>query len=618
MSAERIYLFDTTLRDGAQTPGIDFSLEDKVQIIALLERLGIDYVEGGYPGANPLDTALFSKKRAKSAKLTAFGMTKRAGRSVENDPGLAAVLEAEADAVCLVAKSWDFHVRVALGTTNEENLKSISQSVEAIVAKGREAMIDCEHFFDGYKANPDYAIACAKAAYDAGARWVVLCDTNGGTLPEEVKQIVTAVCQHVPGTHVGIHTHNDTGNAVAGSLAAVDAGARQIQGTLNGLGERCGNANLTSLIPTLLLKEPYASQYETGIDPGHLKGMVKISRLLDDVLNRVPRRQAPYVGASAFAHKAGLHASAILKDPGTYEHIDPALVGIGGIAHSGNGEQELEARSLLRAECAAFGIGTFANVVICRIKPVFARIRQIAEQAPRHGIGFHTGRHPEVFRVGGVVIGNSLGDTGLGFKAQVFKRLRRQPGLAVYTACAEGINPAVARRAIAEFGLVADLRSGTAVNGLDGICGFPGTVSRSGCRYSVSDRIERGDHACKLERGKTLGLVAVVAGTGNLLDRRGYALLLRLDLLSLVPVPVEKFDERPSAVLPDLCIGKPLFEQIAPFGMGGRRIHCRQHGCRKCQRQHSAQNSGASNLRFHKELPLFNMAASKDTTRETD
>ncbi|MCC0048198.1 MAG: citramalate synthase [Rhodobiaceae bacterium] len=327
MSAERIYLFDTTLRDGAQTPGIDFSLEDKVQIIALLERLGIDYVEGGYPGANPLDTALFSKKRAKKAKLTAFGMTKRAGRSVGNDPGLAAVLDAECDAVCLVAKSWDFHVRVALGTTNEENLESIRQSVEAIVAKGREAMIDCEHFFDGYKANPDYAIACARTAYEAGARWVVLCDTNGGTLPEEVKQIVTAVCEHVPGANVGIHTHDDTGHAIANSLAAIEAGARQVQGTLNGIGERCGNANLISLIPTLMLKSAYAERFELGVTAEQLAQISHVSHAFDEMLNRAPDRQAPYVGDSAFATKAGIHASAIAKDPTTYEHVNPEAVG---------------------------------------------------------------------------------------------------------------------------------------------------------------------------------------------------------------------------------------------------------------------------------------------------
>ncbi|MCW2309451.1 citramalate synthase [Rhodobium gokarnense] len=324
---ERLYLFDTTLRDGAQTNGIDFSLEDKIAISELLERVGVDYVEGGYPGANPTDTAFFEKKRTKKAAFTAFGMTKRAGRSVSNDPGLRLLLDAKSDAICYVAKSWDYHVKVALGTTNEENLEGIRQSVEAAIEVGKEALVDCEHFFDGYKANPDYAIACARAAYEAGARWVVLCDTNGGTLPHEVEEIVTTVIEHIPGDHLGIHAHNDTEQAVANSLAAVRAGVRQIQGTLNGLGERCGNANLTSLIPTLKLKPEYADRFETGITDAALADLTNVSHVFDEMLNRAPDRHAPYVGSSAFATKAGIHASALLKDPKTYEHVEPSTVG---------------------------------------------------------------------------------------------------------------------------------------------------------------------------------------------------------------------------------------------------------------------------------------------------
>ncbi|MGE0232220.1 MAG: citramalate synthase [Flavobacteriaceae bacterium] len=327
MAKERLYLFDTTLRDGAQTPGIDFSLEDKLQIVDLLERLGIDYVEGGYPGANPLDTEFFSRRRTRKARFTAFGMVKRAGRSAANDPGVAALLSASADAVCYVAKSWDYHVRVALGCTNEENLVSISESVAAAVAAGRETMVDCEHFFDGFKANPDYALSCARAAYDAGARWVVLCDTNGGTQPAEVRRIVEAVVKEIPGDHIGIHAHNDTGQAVANSLAAVEAGARQIQGTLNGIGERCGNANMTTLIPTLALKSHYAERFETGVSRDALADISHVSHTFDELLNRAPERQAPYVGSSAFATKAGIHASALLKEPETYEHVKPESVG---------------------------------------------------------------------------------------------------------------------------------------------------------------------------------------------------------------------------------------------------------------------------------------------------
>ena len=325
---ERLYLFDTTLRDGAQTHGVDFSVEDKRRIAAVLDELGVDYIEGGYPGANDTDTAFFAQKPAfKRAKFTAFGMTKRAGRSVANDPGLQPLLQAPVDAICLVAKAWDFHVRVALETTNEENLVGITESVLAVAGKGREPLIDCEHFFDGYKANPEYAMACAKAAFDAGARWVVLCDTNGGTLPFEIEAIVAAVTKIIPGSHLGIHTHNDTENAVANTLAAVRAGVRQIQGTLNGLGERCGNANLTSIIPTLMLKSEFADRFEIGVTPDRLAKITHASRLLDEILNRSPNRQAPYVGESAFVTKAGIHASALMKDPLTYEHVAPETVG---------------------------------------------------------------------------------------------------------------------------------------------------------------------------------------------------------------------------------------------------------------------------------------------------
>jgi len=328
MARERLYLFDTTLRDGAQTQGVDFSVADKERIARLLDELGIDYVEGGYPGANQTDTEFFgAPPKLAHATLTAFGMTKRAGRSISNDPGFQAVVQSSARAVCLVAKSWDYHVRIALGISNEENLESVADSVKAVVASGREPMIDCEHFFDGYKGNRAYALAVAKTAYDAGARWVVLCDTKGGTLPHEVERIVTDVGKVVPGSHLGIHTHNDTENAVANALAAVRAGARQIQGALNGLGERCGNANLVSIIPTLLLKSEYADRFETAVTAERLRRLVHASRLLDEILNRAPNRQAPYVGESAFATKAGIHASAILKEPETYEHVPPESVG---------------------------------------------------------------------------------------------------------------------------------------------------------------------------------------------------------------------------------------------------------------------------------------------------
>ncbi|WP_299725403.1 citramalate synthase [uncultured Tateyamaria sp.] len=328
MTRERLSLFDTTLRDGQQTQGVQFSTSDKMQIAKALDSLGIDYIEGGWPGANPTDSAFFDDAPKTRAKMTAFGMTKRAGISAENDDVLAAVLNANTPAVCLVGKTHVFHVKTALGISLEENTANISASFAHLAAQGREAIFDAEHFFDGYASNPDYALQAIHAAYDAGARWIALCDTNGGTLPSDIGRITKAVIDSgISGDRLGIHTHNDTEQAVAGSLAAVDAGARQIQGTLNGLGERCGNANLTTLIPILLLKEPYASQFETGVSLDALEGLTRTSRMLDDILNRVPQKQAAFVGASAFAHKAGLHASAILKDPTTYEHIDPGTVG---------------------------------------------------------------------------------------------------------------------------------------------------------------------------------------------------------------------------------------------------------------------------------------------------
>ncbi|OWY15472.1 citramalate synthase [Thioclava sp. F34-6] len=347
MTKQRLYLYDTTLRDGQQSAGVQFSVPEKIEIAKALDAIGIDYIEGGWPGANPTDSDFFEARPETRATFTAFGMTKRAGRSAANDDVLAGVMNANTPAVCLVGKTHDYHVTTALGITLEENLENIRASVAHMVAQGREALFDAEHFFDGYKTNPDYALECCRAAFEAGARWIVLCDTNGGTLPGEIGKIVEAViAAGIPGDRLGIHCHDDTGNAVAGSLAAVEAGARQIQGTLNGLGERCGNANLITLIPTLLLKEPYASTLDTGISHESLRGITKLSRKLDDILNRVPLRSAPYVGASAFTHKAGLHASAILKNPDTYEHIDPAVVGNTRLIPMSNqaGQSNLRAR----------------------------------------------------------------------------------------------------------------------------------------------------------------------------------------------------------------------------------------------------------------------------------
>jgi 2-isopropylmalate synthase len=381
VSKERLYIYDTTLRDGQQTQGVQFSTDEKHTLALALDDLGIDYIEGGWPGANPTDSAFFDARPETRAQFTAFGMTKRAGRSAENDDVLAAVLNAGTPAVCLVGKTHDFHVTKALGITLDENIETISASIAHCVSQGREALFDAEHFFDGYKANPSYAITCLKAAMDAGARWIVLCDTNGGALPSEVKSIVSEVITAgIPGNRLGIHTHNDTENAVANSLAAVEAGARQIQGTLNGLGERCGNANLTSLIPTLLLKEPYASQLDIGVSHDALKTLTRTSRLLDDILNRVPSRQAPYVGSAAFAHKAGLHASAILKDPSTYEHIDPNDVGNERIIPMSNQAGQSNLIKRLRD----------AGIIVEKGDPALGRILDVIKSREAEGYSYDT------------------------------------------------------------------------------------------------------------------------------------------------------------------------------------------------------------------------------------
>ncbi len=327
MSNGHIFLYDCTLRDGAQTQGVDFTVADKVALARELDSLGVDYVEGGWPGANLTDDAFFhhtdSSLALTRARLVAFGMTRRSCHSAGEDPGLALLLCSGAKVVTIVGKTWDFQVKVALGVDLNENLRMIHESISHAGAFVDEVMFDAEHFFDGFRANPDYAVACLRTAYGAGARWVVLCDTNGGSLPFDIEAIVSQAVMHVPGSHLGIHCHNDTDNAVANSLAAIRAGVCQVQGTLNGLGERCGNANLTSIIPNLILK----MGYQTSVSTTNLARLVYVSRALDERLNQAPRRNAPYVGEAAFAHKGGLHASAVEKDPRCYEHIMPEQVG---------------------------------------------------------------------------------------------------------------------------------------------------------------------------------------------------------------------------------------------------------------------------------------------------
>jgi 2-isopropylmalate synthase len=321
---QRIYLYDSTLRDGAQTSTVNFSVKDKKEIALMLDKAGIDFIEGGWPGANPTDDEFFANlPKLKKSQFCAFGMTRRINSSAANDEGLNALINTGVKNICIVGKSWDFHLRNALNISDQQNIAMITESLAYINKKHREAFFDAEHFFDGYKDNPKFALNCIKKAYEAGARWIILCDTNGGTLPSEIKQIVSQVVKIIPGENIGIHCHNDTGNAIANSIAAIEAGARQIQGTINGLGERCGNADLISLIPTLMLK----MNYDVGIKENELKNLTKLSNFLDETLNKERNKYAPYVGQYAFAHKGGLHVSAINKNPKCYEHVKPEIVG---------------------------------------------------------------------------------------------------------------------------------------------------------------------------------------------------------------------------------------------------------------------------------------------------
>lgn len=321
---ERIYLYDSTLRDGGQTSTINFTANDKRKIAIELDKLGIDYIEGGWPGANQTDTEFFSDlPKLKNSKFTAFGMTSRHSIDPKNDKALNNLISSNVPSICIVGKSWDFHLKYALNITEEQNFEMISNSISHIKANNKEAIFDAEHFFDGYKSNPKFSLKCLEYAFNAGARWLVLCDTNGGTLPDEIYNIILEVKKTIPNINLGIHCHNDSGLAVANSIAAVKAGARQIQGTLNGLGERCGNANLITLIPSLMIK----MDFDIGISEENLKNLCTISHFLDDLLNKPRDNFAPFVGKFAFAHKGGLHVSAINKNSKSYEHINPNLVG---------------------------------------------------------------------------------------------------------------------------------------------------------------------------------------------------------------------------------------------------------------------------------------------------
>jgi len=322
---EKIKLYDTTLRDGMQAEGVSFSLEDKLSIARCLDGLGLDYIEGGYAASNPKEMQFFAeaaKLGLKNSKMVAFGSTRRADTKAENDTSLNAILTCKTPAATLVGKSWDMHVRTVLGCSLDENLQLCADSARFLKKHGIEIIFDAEHFYDGYKANPGYAMKTLAAAAEAGVDVLVLCDTNGGSLADEVYEITKAVCEKFSPVVVGIHTHNDSDCATANSLAAVRAGARHVQGTMNGLGERCGNANLCTVIPNLSFKMGFEV-----LTPEKVKTLTEVSRFIFEIGNLNPVMNMPYVGESAFAHKAGLHVDALRKNKRTYEHIDPALIG---------------------------------------------------------------------------------------------------------------------------------------------------------------------------------------------------------------------------------------------------------------------------------------------------
>jgi len=321
---QKIEIYDTTLRDGAQAEGISFSVNDKIKIVKLLDELGAEYIEAGWPGSNPKDIEVFNQLKdieLKTAKIVAFGCTRKANAAASEDNVLNMLLEAKTEIITIFGKCWDFHVEKGLCTTLEENLNMIKDSVQYLISQGKTVFFDAEHFFDGYKNNPDYAFLAVKTAYESGASRIILCDTNGGCINTEIYKIVKIIQGNLPNAKIGIHTHNDGDMAIANSLAAVSAGAIQVQGTINGYGERCGNANLCSIIPNLQLK------MDKEVIGQNIENLVHISKKIAEIANKKVNDHAPYVGKSAFAHKAGIHVSGVTKHSSTYEHVSPESVG---------------------------------------------------------------------------------------------------------------------------------------------------------------------------------------------------------------------------------------------------------------------------------------------------
>jgi 2-isopropylmalate synthase len=366
-----IEIYDTTLRDGTQAEEISFTLEDKLRIAAELDAMGIHYIEGGYPGSNPKDALFFEEVRKsplKVSKPVAFGMTRRVGAKVDTDPIIVSLMSAETEVVAVVGKSWDLHVTDALRTDLEENLKAIDDSVSFLKKEGRQVFYDAEHFFDGYRDNPEYCLKTVKVAADAGADRIVLCDTNGGSLPSYINELTAKIKAEVD-IPLGIHAHNDSELAVANSLAAVEAGAIQVQGTINGYGERCGNANLISVIPSLMIKMGLQA-----LDQDKLTRLRELARVVNELANLADNKRQAFVGDSAFAHKGGMHVSAVARNPKCYEHMDPEAVG----NHRRVLVSDLSGRSNILYKAEQFGIDI--NSRDPKVKEILERVKQMEHQ----------------------------------------------------------------------------------------------------------------------------------------------------------------------------------------------------------------------------------------------
>ncbi|NPB05929.1 MAG: citramalate synthase [Aquificae bacterium] len=370
---KKVFAYDTTLRDGAQTEGVNFSLEDKLRITQKLDEFGVDYIEGGWPGANPKDTLYFKEVKRlplKRAKVVAFGSTRRPGKRAEEDELVLNLLKAETETITIFGKSWDLHVTEALRTSLDENLRMVEETVAFLKRHGREVVFDAEHFFDGFKENEEYAMKVLEAAVAGGADWLVLCDTNGGALPHEVYDITKKVVERFGRfAGVGIHAHNDSDCAVANSLMAVLAGARQVHGTVNGLGERTGNANLCSVIPNLQLKMGFEV-----VPAENLKRLKELAQFVAELANMPLPKNMPYVGDSAFTHKAGVHASAVLKNPRTYEHVNPELVG----NRRKITVSDMAGRSNLLAKLKEYGIEVEPNSL--ELRKLVERIKELEKE----------------------------------------------------------------------------------------------------------------------------------------------------------------------------------------------------------------------------------------------